>query len=106
VNVANIVAFPLSLGMGVEAGAHVMSRCRQSELDRGGKARFADIVAGTGTGVMLASTTTIVGFGALIAADYRAMKGLGIVMCVGMTMNLLAALVFLPALLLVTKRVE
>jgi predicted RND superfamily exporter protein len=106
VNVANIVAFPLSLGMGVEAGAHVMSRCRQSELDRVGKARFADIVAGTGTGVMLASTTTIVGFGALIAADYRAMKGLGIVMCVGMTMNLLAALVFLPALLLVTNRVE
>ena len=106
VNVANIVAFPLSLGMGVEAGAHVMSRCRQSEADRNGRARFADIVAGTGTGVMLASTTTIVGFGALIAADYRAMKGLGIVMCVGMTMNLLAALVFLPALLLVTKRVE
>lgn len=106
VNVANIVAFPLSLGMGVEAGAHVMSRCRQSEVARGGKGRLADIIEGTGTGVMLASTTTIVGFGALIAADYRAMKGLGVIMCVGMTTNLLAALVFLPALLLVTKRLE
>lgn len=106
VNVANIVAFPLSLGMGVEAGAHIMSRCRQSEAVRGGTALLRDMIAGTGTAVMLASTTTIVGFGALTLADYRAMRGLGIIMCVGMTMNLLAALVFLPALLLVMKRAK
>jgi predicted RND superfamily exporter protein len=106
VNVANIVAFPLSLGMGVEAGAHIMSRCRQSAESRGGTAQLRDMIAGTGSAVMLASTTTIVGFGALILADYRAMKGLGIIMCVGMTTNLIAALVFLPALLVVVKRAE
>ena len=106
VNVANIVAFPLSLGMGVEAGAHIMSRCRQSESLGHGAAPLGDIIAGTGTAVMLASSTTIVGFGALILADYRAMRGLGIIMCVGMTTNLVAALVFLPALLVVLKRAD
>ncbi|MBM4357741.1 MAG: MMPL family transporter [Deltaproteobacteria bacterium] len=106
VNVANIVAFPLSLGMGVEAGAHIMSRCRQSESSRGGVALLGDMIEGTGTAVMLASTTTIVGFGALTLADYRAMKSLGVIMCVGMTTNLLAALVFLPALLLALGRAK
>ncbi len=103
VNVANIVAFPLSLGMGVEAGAHIMNRCRQSELVRG-VAELSDIIEGTGSAVMIASTTTIMGFGALMIADYRAMKSLGVIMCVGMTSNLLAALVFLPALLVAVKR--
>ncbi|MSP23828.1 MAG: hypothetical protein EXR75_01420 [Myxococcales bacterium] len=104
VTVANIVSFPLLMGMGVEAGAHIMARCRQSASVRGGVAELADIIGGTGSAVVIAATTTIVGFGALMLADYRAMQALGAIMSVGMTCNLVAALVVLPALLVTLKR--
>ena len=103
-NVANIVALPLLQGMGVDAGAHVVERARQSAAEHGGIARLDDIVRATGSAVLIAATTTIVGFAALMVADYRAMKSLGLIMTVGMSSNLLASLVVLPALLVLLRR--
>jgi len=97
---ANMVALPLLLGIGLDAGVHMVHRCRHGQA-RGG---LAELMQGTGAAVGVASITTMVGFGALMAADYRAMQGLGMLLCIGIGFSLLASILVLPALLLVTGR--
>jgi predicted RND superfamily exporter protein len=94
---------PLILGIGVDAGVHLMERVRQSELEHG-MARLDDVLLGTGASVALASTTTLAGFAALMLADYGAMQSLGRVMSLGMVSCMLASLIALPALLVAMKR--
>ena len=100
---ANIVVLPLILGIGVDAGVHLLHRLRQSEEEHG-VARLTDIVAGTGAAVLLASATTFAGFAMLMLAEYGAMFSLGFLMSVGIASTTLASVVVLPALLVVLGR--
>ena len=95
-NPANMIAFPLILGVGADNGVHVLHdfRCR----DRKQRYRLTHI---TGFGIMVAALTTILGFGTLMIAQHRGMAGLGLILTVGVTCCMLTALVFLPALLYV-----
>jgi len=100
---ANIVVLPLILGIGVDAGVHMVHRLRQSEEEHG-VAQLTDIVTGTGASVLLASATTLAGFAMLMLAEYGAMFSLGLLMSVGIASTTLASLVVLPALLVVLGR--
>lgn len=102
-NVANVVVPVLILGIGVDAGAHMVHRWRQSRDENDGIARLDDVIRGTGSAVLLASLTTTFGFGALLIADYGGMKSLGLTMSVGVCSCLIASLLILPALMLATK---
>jgi uncharacterized membrane protein YdfJ with MMPL/SSD domain len=102
-NVANIVILPLVLGIGIDAGVHMVHRAAESA---GGtkRATIEELLRGTGSAVMLASITTMVGFAGLLLADYGGMKSLGLVMVLGIACCLTACLVILPAILLLGKR--
>lgn len=100
---ANIVVLPLILGIGVDAGVHMVHRLRQSE-EENGVARLSDVVSGTGSSVLLASATTFAGFAMLMLAEYGAMFSLGFLMSVGIASTTLASLVVLPAVLVVLGR--
>jgi hypothetical protein len=95
-NPANMIAFPLILGVGADNGVHVLHdfRCR----DRKRRYRLTHI---TGFGIMVAALTTILGFGTLMIAQHRGMASLGLILTVGVTCCMLTALVFLPAMLYV-----
>lgn len=103
-DVANVVALPLILGVGIDAGAHMMHRWRHSADANGGVADLDEVIRGTGSAVLMASLTTASGFAALVLGDYGGMKTLGISMSVGIFGCLIAALLVLPALLVATKR--
>lgn len=105
-NHANMVVLPLLLGLGVESGAHIMSKYRQSAAEHGGKAKLADILGSTGSAVFIAVLTTIFGFSVMMLAEYRAMFGLGLIMTFGMSATLVLSLVALPAVLVLLKRAE
>ena len=105
-NHANLVALPLVLGLGVDAGAHVVHRYRQSAAERGGVADLGEVLGGTGSAVLVASLTTVFGMGVLMLAEYRAMYSLGLVMTVGMLSTLVLGLVALPAALVLLKKAE
>lgn len=98
-NAASIVALPLVLGIGVDAGVHMMHRCRQSAKAHDGVARLDDLVTGTGSAVVIASLTTIIGFGGLMVPDHGGMQSLGAMMMLGTACSLVASVVVLPALL-------
>lgn len=103
-DVANIVALPLITGVGVDAGAHMIHRWRQSAEAHGGVASIEDIIRGTGAAVLVSSLTTATGFAALMLAAYGGMKSLGLTMTIGVTGSMLGSLLVVPCLLLATKR--
>jgi predicted RND superfamily exporter protein len=101
---ANIVTLPLIIGIGVDAGVHLVHRMRQSQADNDGVATLEDVAVGTGGAVALASVTTTVGFASLMLAEYGAMKSLGLAMTLGIGATLLASLLLLPSLMVVLGR--
>jgi hopanoid biosynthesis associated RND transporter like protein HpnN len=93
-NPANLIAFPLILGVGADNGVHVLHDFR-------GRRRGApyQLSHATGRGIMVAALTTILGFGALMIAQHRGLASLGLALTLGVSACMVTALVFLPALL-------
>lgn len=89
-NAANFMALPLTLGIGLIFGVHVL---QQSE---GPRSLFQ---GSTGPAILLSALTTIIGFATLLAAAHRGVASLGLVMAVGVGANLVTSVVVLPALL-------
>lgn len=103
-NHANMVVLPLLLGLGVDAGVHIMVRYRQSAADHGGVADIDEMLTSTGGAVFVASMTTIFGFAVMVIANYRGMVKLGVIMTVGMSATLALTLIIIPAILILLKR--
>jgi hopanoid biosynthesis associated RND transporter like protein HpnN len=93
-NPANMIAFPLILGVGADNGVHVLHDFRGR--DRKQRYRLTHIM---GFGILVKAVTTVLGFGTLMIAQHRGMASLGLILAVGVTCCMLTALVFLPALL-------
>jgi hypothetical protein len=93
-NLANLVAVPLIIGIGVENGIHILHRFR--EEGEGGPT----LVAGsTGQAVALFSLTTMIGFGSLMVARYYGIFSMGLLLTVAVGSVLVASLTVLPLLL-------
>ncbi|HVL11951.1 MAG TPA: MMPL family transporter, partial [Gemmata sp.] len=93
-NPANMIALPLIVGVGVDNGVHVLHDYRGRM-----KGVAYRLGAATGRGVMVAGLTTVLGFGTLMTARHAGMASLGLALTLGVTFSMLAALVWLPALL-------
>jgi hypothetical protein len=101
--VATLMVLPFLIGLSIDAGVHLMHRTRQSS-EQNDTARLEDLLSGTGSAVLVASVTTIVGFAGLLVADHGAMKKFGLTMMIGISATLLATVVVLPAILVLLKR--
>ena len=90
-NLFNVLAFPLVLGVGVDYGIYVVIAMRQEgDLRR----NLATVVKP----VLLAGLTAAAGFGSLGFAENPALRGLGIVCALGVAWCLFSTLFFvLPA---------
>jgi hypothetical protein len=93
-NPANMIGFPLILGVGVDNGVHVL----HDYLSRNRRRSYM-LSHTTGQGIMTSALTTVVGFGALMISSHRGLIGLGFILTLGVTACMVCALVFLPAVL-------
>jgi uncharacterized protein len=93
----NFIALPFIFGVGVEYAIHVVS-----EHQEHGSVRRTVISAGGP--VALCSWSAIVGYGSLLAANNGALRGLGAVATLGELTCLVAALVLIPAALLLVRK--
>jgi len=89
----NFIALPITFGIGAEYGLNVAQRYRDDH-------DMIRAVGSTGAAVALCSWTTIVGYGSLLAASSRALRGFGKMAILGEISCLAAALLALPALIL------
>jgi uncharacterized protein len=93
-NPANMIAFPLILGVGVDNGVHVLHDYLLRRRDCRSTISYA-----IGRGVLVKALTTMIGFGTLMIASERGLVGLGLILTLGVGCSMLTALVFLPAIL-------
>jgi hopanoid biosynthesis associated RND transporter like protein HpnN len=100
-NPANMIAFPLILGVGVDNGVHVLHDylLRRAE----GQTTISYAI---GRGVLVKAMTTMIGFGALMISSQRGLAGLGLILTLGVACCMLSALIVLPALLRMLGRRE
>ncbi|MEO7932446.1 MAG: MMPL family transporter [Chthoniobacterales bacterium] len=87
-NLFNILAFPLVLGVGVDYGIYVLLAARQA-----GDAQT--LLKGILKPVLLSALTSIAGFGSLGFAENPSLSGLGLLCAIGVGWSLFATLFFL-----------
>lgn len=97
-NPANLIVLPLLLGIGVDGGVHVIHDFR---LQANRRYRISPSIVNS---LILTSTTTTVGFGALLLAAHRGLFTFGLVLTIGVNACLFLSLLTLPALLTLIDR--
>ncbi|MBK8480294.1 MAG: MMPL family transporter [Proteobacteria bacterium] len=98
-NFANIVGFPMIVGIGVAYGIYILHRFRQE-----GERNVPAVVRNTGLGVLLSALANMAGFGSIALATHRGARSLGLLLFFGCCFCLIAAALLLPALLGELKR--
>jgi len=93
-NFYNLVVLPAVLGIGNDAGVHMVHRYREE-----GIGSLRHVLRSTGEHVAMGSLTTMIGFGGLLLSFHPGLRSIGELAVIGIGMTLLAALLFLPALL-------
>lgn len=90
-NVVNFVALPMSVGIGAVYGVHALHRMRELNDE-------TLLSSSTGPALLLSGVTTMVGFASLMTAHHRGLSSLGFVISVGVAVNFIVSLVYLPVL--------
>ena len=88
---ANFFAIPIMIGLGIDSAIHITHRVLEGGLMHGfGSTRRAVIVT---------AITTTIGFGTLLFAQHRGLRGLGEVMTIASLCCLVSSVWLLPAML-------
>lgn len=93
-NFANTIVAPLILGLGVTAGVNAVHRWIQQPADQP-----AGLAGGAGRAITFTLATTIIGFAAMLSADHRGVRSLGLVMTIGLAAVWASTVLLLPAVL-------
>ncbi|RMG46746.1 MAG: hypothetical protein D6718_05025 [Acidobacteria bacterium] len=97
-NLVSVSVLPLILGVGIDNGIHVVHRFLHHSSED-----LVDVFRHTGRGIVMTSLTTIVGFGALVFADYPGLISSGVLAILGVGATLVTAVTLLPALLEIVR---
>lgn len=96
-NMVNIMAIPLIIGIGIDDGVHILHRYKIEK-------NIHTVYRSTGKAVLLSSLTTMLGFGSLWFATYRGLGSMGIALFIGVGACFLSTLFILPVLLGKSKK--
>jgi uncharacterized protein len=90
----NLVVLPAVLGIGNDCGVHLVHRYREE-----GPGSLLRVLRSTGEHVTMGALTTMIGFGGLLFSFHPGLRSIGLLAVIGIGATLLAALLFLPAVI-------
>jgi uncharacterized protein len=93
-NYLNVILVPTLIGMGEDGGAHLVTRVTGGD-------DLTHALRETGRGTLGSAATTAFGFGSLALAGHPGLRSFGEAAALGVGVNLLVCIAFLPALLAV-----
>ncbi|GAB4290083.1 MAG: RND family transporter [Myxococcota bacterium] len=96
-NYLNVVMVSALVGIAVDGGIHIVTQHLEG-------AEMPYILDTTGRAIAGSILTTIFGFGALFLADHHGLNTLGALAVLGLTVNFIACLVWLPSFLSFRKK--
>ena len=99
INFINLIAFPITFGIGVDYAVNVMGRYLQDGCND-----VTAAIRATGGAVGLCSLTTIIGYSSLLVAQNRGLFLFGLVAVLGEITCLTTAVAMLPSALLIYQR--
>lgn len=102
--IATIALGAMILGLGVEYGSFITERIIEEKEEVGVEKAVRESVPTTGLAILGSSTTTVVGFSALLIASISFIRNLGLTLALGITLTLASALVITPALIIEFER--
>jgi len=104
-NAATAIIFSVSIGITVDAGIHLLARLRE-ELGERTLLTTAIMrsVRGTGSAIVLACTTLVLGFAALLLSNFVPVQRFAELIAVSIASCILSTLLILPAVLQVAGR--
>jgi uncharacterized protein len=98
INLLNVLAFPLMLGVGVDYGTHIVLAARE-------QGDPLDNISGVLKPIALSGLTTATGFGSLMLAQNASLSGLGTICAIGVAWSLLASLLIVtPGTAILARR--
>jgi predicted RND superfamily exporter protein len=103
-NLANTVAMPLLIGVGVDYGIFMVSMARQARLAGDGPEGAISRLAASLHAILLSATTNIVGFGSLAFTSTPAVQSLGRAISVGIVACVAGTLLMLTPILTLHDR--
>jgi hypothetical protein len=92
----NLVVLPVLVGISVDENVFFVEAWLRAEGDAG--ERTARATSGAGRAILTTSSTTLVGFAALLACDFDGLRQLGTAAALGIAACMVASLVVTPAL--------
>jgi predicted RND superfamily exporter protein len=98
-NFLNFIALPITFGIGVDYAVNVLNRYKFE-----GIYATRQVIESTGGAVILCSLTTLIGYSSLLIADNQALVSFGILSDIGELASLAAAVLLLPAIILISER--
>ena len=99
INFLNFIALPITFGIGVDYGVNIFQRYREDK-----NADILHVMRSTGSAVGLCSFTTITGYTSLLIASNQGFVSFGVLAVAGEMTCLIAALLSLPAYLVLKGR--
>jgi predicted RND superfamily exporter protein len=102
INFLNFIALPITFGIGVDYAVNMFGRYREEA--RRGTRSMGRVIRSTGGAVVLASLTTIIGYGSLLLSGSQAFVSFGRIAVLGEFSCIFAAVVCMPAVWLTLKR--
>jgi len=93
-NVVNVMAIPMIVGIGIDDGVHILHRYMFEGLRK-----TPVVLRSTGKAVLLTSLTTMAGFGSLMTASYRGWVGFGALLVAGVGACFITTMLFLPSII-------
>ena len=103
--IATIALGAMILGLGVEYGSFITERILEEKEKQGSiEQGVRNAVPTTGLAILGSSTTTVVGFSALLVASISFIRDLGLTLSIGIILTLTSALVITPALMVEFER--
>lgn len=101
-NFMNVFVTTMIIGIGVDYGIHAVHRYRESSGN--GSGHLTAGLAETGKAIVVASLSTVVGFGSLATSRYPGLRSTGYVAILGALGTALVAITLLPAFLSLLER--
>lgn len=93
-NFYNLIVLPAVLGIGNDAGAHMVHRYLEE-----GKGSILHVLRSTGEHIAMGSLTTMIGFAGPLLSFHPGLSSIGELAVVGLSTTLISAVLFLPALI-------
>lgn len=93
-NFYNLIVLPAVLGIGNDAGAHMVHRYIEE-----GRGSILHVLRSTGEHIAMGSLTTMIGFAGPLLSFHPGLSSIGEIAVVGISTTLISAIFFLPALL-------